>query len=155
MGGFFRVTGAPSQFPATCSGSIPVPGSLEGVRDIPILPRPARMSRERWGGGGHAGPFQHRRFAQVSSQPLVTRVTLERKKELINGFKLVYSELVGEVASLATEALSGHRLRTSRQLKAKQPRCLLARPNMVTCSLPWKGWPRWCLPASERTRARP
>ena len=66
----------------------------------------------------------------------------------------VYSELVGEVASLATEALSGHRLRTSRQLKAKQPRCLLARPNMVTCSLPWKGWPRWCLPAGAH-RARP
>ena len=66
----------------------------------------------------------------------------------------VYSELVGDVASLATEALSGHRLRTSRQLKAKQPRCLLARPNMVTCSLPGKGWPRWCLPAGAH-RARP
>lgn len=44
---FFRVTGAPFLLPATCSGSIPAPGSLEGVRDIPILPLPARMSRER------------------------------------------------------------------------------------------------------------
>lgn len=37
-GCFFRVTGAPLLFPATCSGSIPAPGSSEGVRDIPILP---------------------------------------------------------------------------------------------------------------------
>lgn len=44
----------------------------------------------------------------------------------------VYNEPVGETASLATQALSGHRLRTSRQLKAKQSKCLLARPNMVT-----------------------
>ena len=86
MGGFFRVTGAPSPLPATCSGPIPAPGSLEGVRGIPILPRPARMSRER---GAPAAPFQLLRFARISSQPLVTRVTLERKKELINGFKVV------------------------------------------------------------------
>ena len=47
VSGFSRVTGAPSLLPATCLGSIPVPGSLEGVRDIPILPLPARMWRGR------------------------------------------------------------------------------------------------------------
>lgn len=45
-----------------------------------------RGCRER--GGPLAVLFQHRRFAQVSSQPLVTRVTLERREELINGFKV-------------------------------------------------------------------
>lgn len=33
----------------------------------------------------------------------------------------VYNALTGEAASLTTEVLSGHRLRSSRQLKAKQP----------------------------------
>lgn len=67
----------PSRFQALWRAS----GTFQSSHD----PRGCRGA----GGGGHAVPFQHRRFAQVSSQPLVTRVTLERKKELINGFKLV------------------------------------------------------------------
>lgn len=48
VGGFFRVAGAPCLLAATCSGSIPGPGSLEGVEDIPILPQPCGCHR----GGG-------------------------------------------------------------------------------------------------------
>lgn len=44
----------------------------------------------------------------------------------------VYNAPTGKAAARVTEALFGHRLRSSRQLQAKQPRCLLARPNMVT-----------------------
>ncbi|CAK7311866.1 hypothetical protein VULLAG_LOCUS16368 [Vulpes lagopus] len=50
----------------------------------------------------------------------------------MNGFEVVYKAPAGEAAAAVTGALSGHRLRPSRQLQAPGPRCLLARPNMVT-----------------------
>lgn len=121
MGGFFRVTGAPSLLPATCSGSIQAPGSLEGVRDIPILPRPARMSRER---GAPCCPFPAPKicpgFFSTPGDP--SHPGEERRTDKWFQGWFVYSELVGEVASLATEALSAHEQTIESQTAEMPPR---------------------------------
>ena len=76
--------------PLSSQPPVPVPSRLRALWRASGTFQSSHDPRGCRGRGGPlAVPFQHLRFARISSQPLVTRVTLERKKELINGFKVV------------------------------------------------------------------